>query len=109
MTTEREGQLLRDAYAAGITQPRELANFMAQVGHESGGLRRLEESFRYTHSAEQISGNVRSALQSGRSGRSVSIPLDLLCHSGPLTELTCPALQQGGGAVELPSWTGRVD
>ena len=109
MTTEREEQLLQDAYAAGITQPRELANFMAQVGHESGGLRRLEESFRYTHSAEQISGNVRSALQSGRSGRSISIPLDLLCHSGPLTELTCPALQQGGGAVELPSWTGRVD
>ena len=108
MTTEREEQLLRDGYAAGITQPRELANFMAQVGHESGGLRRLEESFRYTHSAEQISGNVRSALQSGRSGRSISIPLDLLCHSGPLTELTCPALEQSGGAVELHSWTGRV-
>ena len=26
MTTEREEQLLRDAYAAGITQQRELAN-----------------------------------------------------------------------------------
>ena len=66
MTTEREAHLLRDAYAAGITQPRELANFMAQVGHESGGLERLEESFRYTRSAEQISGNVRSALRQGR-------------------------------------------
>ena len=109
MTTEREEQLLRDGYAAGITQPRELANFMAQVGHESGGLRRLEESFRYTHSAEQISGNVRSALPSGSSERSVSIPLDCLCHSGPLTELTCLALEQGGGAVELHSWTGRID
>lgn len=109
MTTEREGQLLRDADAAGITQPRELANFMAQVGHESGGLRRLEESFRYTHSAEQISGNVRSALPSGSSKRSILIPLDCLCHSGPLTELTCPALEQSGGAVELHSWTGRVD
>ncbi|MDR6989989.1 peptidoglycan-binding protein [Luteimonas sp. 3794] len=66
MTTEREAQLLHDAYAAGITQPRELANFMAQVGHESGGLERLEESFRYTRSAEQISSNVRSALREGR-------------------------------------------
>ncbi len=66
MTTEREAQLLRDAYAAGITRPRELANFMAQVGHESGGLERLEEGFRYTRSAEQISGNVRSALRQGR-------------------------------------------
>ena len=66
MTTEREAQLLRDAYAAGISRPRELANFMAQVGHESGGLERLEEGFRYTRSAEQISGNVRSALREGR-------------------------------------------
>jgi len=66
MNMEREAQLLRDAYAAGITQPRELANFMAQVGHESGGLRQLEESFRYTRSAEQVSGKVRSALREGR-------------------------------------------
>lgn len=66
MSTERETQLLIDAHAAGITQPRELANFMAQVGHESGGLVRLEEVFRYTHNTEQISGNVRSALRAGR-------------------------------------------
>ena len=66
MNMEREAQLLRDAYAAGITQPRELANFMAQVGHESGGLRQLEESFRYTRSAEQVSGKVRLALREGR-------------------------------------------
>ena len=32
MTTESEARLLRDAHAAGITRPRELANFMAQVG-----------------------------------------------------------------------------
>ena len=66
MTTDREAELLRDAHAAGITRPQELANFMAQVGHESGGLRQLEESFRYTQSVEQISGKVRSALREGR-------------------------------------------
>jgi len=66
MTTERESQLLRDAHAAGIRRPEELANFMAQVGHESGGLRRLEERFIYTRSADQISDNVRSAMRSGR-------------------------------------------
>lgn len=66
MTTDREAQLLRDAYATGITRPRELANFMAQMGHESNGLRRLDESFMYSQSAEQISGNVRSALREGR-------------------------------------------
>ncbi|CTP89214.1 hypothetical protein XTPLMG728_2161 [Xanthomonas translucens pv. poae] len=36
-TNDRETQLLRDAYAAGISNPQELANFMAQVGYESGG------------------------------------------------------------------------
>lgn len=65
MTTDREAELLRNAHAAGITRPQELANFMAQVGHESGGLRQLEESFRYTRSVEQISGKVRSALREG--------------------------------------------
>lgn len=64
-TTDRENQLLRDAYASGITEPRELANFMAQVGHESGGLNRLEEGFRYTKGSWQISANVRSALREG--------------------------------------------
>ena len=66
MTTERELELLRTAAAAGVTDRTELANLMGQVGHESGGLTRLEESFRYTRGAEQVSGVVRSAMREGR-------------------------------------------
>ncbi|MET0289389.1 MAG: peptidoglycan-binding protein [Pseudoxanthomonas sp.] len=65
MATDRENNLLQAAYAAGITAPTELANFMAQVGHESGGLSRLEEGFRYTRDASQVSSKVRSALREG--------------------------------------------
>ncbi len=63
MATDRESQLLLDATAAGITSPRELANFMAQVTHESRDLTRLEEGFRYTKSISQIP--VRSAMREG--------------------------------------------
>lgn len=35
------------ATAAGITDPRERAMFMAQMDHESGGFRKMEESFSY--------------------------------------------------------------
>ncbi|OQP76171.1 hypothetical protein IM53_016590 [Xanthomonas phaseoli pv. dieffenbachiae] len=65
MATDRETGLLQAAYAAGITRPTELANFMAQVGHESGGLNRLEEGFRYTRGPSQVSSKVRSALREG--------------------------------------------
>jgi putative chitinase len=65
MATDRETELLRAAYASGITSRTELANFMAQVGHESYGLTRLEEGFRYTKGSWQISSNVRSALREG--------------------------------------------
>ncbi|WP_266168366.1 XVIPCD domain-containing protein [Dyella subtropica] len=54
MAMDRETQVLNAAVAAGITSPRELANFMAQVTHESNGLNRLDESFRYTKSVNQI-------------------------------------------------------
>lgn len=54
MATDRETQLLLDATKAGITSPKELANFMAQVSAESGGLTRLNESFRYTRDNSQI-------------------------------------------------------
>lgn len=54
MTTDREAQLLLDATRAGITSPKEMANFMAQVSAESQGLTRLEEGFRYTRGISQI-------------------------------------------------------
>lgn len=54
MAIDRETQVMMDAYSAGIRSPRELANFMAQVTHESNGLNRLEESFRYTRNVYQI-------------------------------------------------------
>jgi putative chitinase len=63
MAIDRETQVLTDATAAGITNPKELANFMAQVTHESNGLNRLEESFRYTRNISQIP--VQSAWREG--------------------------------------------
>ncbi|MGV8958889.1 MAG: XVIPCD domain-containing protein [Stenotrophomonas sp.] len=63
MSKDRETQLLQQATQAGITSPRELANFMAQVGHESNGLNRLEEGFRYTRGISQIP--VASAMRQG--------------------------------------------
>ena len=63
MATDREAQLLLDATAAGITSPKELANFMAQVTHESRDLTRLEEGFRYTKNIDQIP--VKSAMREG--------------------------------------------
>jgi putative chitinase len=63
MAIDRETQVLTDATAAGMTNPRELANFMAQVTHESNGLNRLEESFRYTRNISQIP--VQSAWREG--------------------------------------------
>lgn len=63
MANDKEVQLVRQAMAAGITSRKELANFMAQVSHESGGLVRLEEGFRYTKGIHQIP--VKSALREG--------------------------------------------
>lgn len=63
MAIDRESQLLAAAAAAGITRPKELANFMAQVSHESNGLNKMEESFRYTRNISQIP--VQSAWREG--------------------------------------------
>ncbi|NUO75002.1 MAG: lytic enzyme [Lysobacter sp.] len=54
MPTENEIEMLRAARAAGITTREEMANFMAQLGHESGGFTRMEEGFRYTQGIQQI-------------------------------------------------------
>ncbi len=63
MAIDRETQVMMDAYSAGIRSPKELANYMAQVTHESNGLNRLEESFRYTRHISQIP--VQSAWREG--------------------------------------------
>lgn len=49
MTTAQENAdfLLRQARAAGIVEPRELANFMGQMQIESGGFRSMHEGLRY--------------------------------------------------------------
>lgn len=63
MPTENELAMLRAARDAGITSREEMANFMGQLGHESGGFTRLEEGFRYTRGIDQIP--VQSARREG--------------------------------------------
>lgn len=63
MPTENELAMLRAARTAGITTREEMANFMGQMGHESGGFARLEEGFRYTRGIDQIP--VQSARREG--------------------------------------------
>jgi len=64
MSNDRQKQVLLDAYTAGITSPAELANYMAQVTHESLDLNRLSEGFKYTRGIDQIP--VQSAFRNGR-------------------------------------------
>lgn len=59
MPNDNELSLLRAAREAGIDSREEMANSMAQMGHESSGFNRMEEGFRYTRGIHQIP--VRSA------------------------------------------------
>lgn len=45
---ENADYLMRSAQRAGITDPKELANFMGQMQVESGGFRSMEENLRYS-------------------------------------------------------------
>jgi putative chitinase len=54
MTTQRQADFIAAAYASGITSPRELANLMAQVSQESGGLTQVEEGFRYPGGLQDV-------------------------------------------------------
>lgn len=85
MPLDRETQVLTDATAAGITDPRELANFMAQVTHESNGLNRLEESFRYTRNISQIP--VPDAWREGTNALDAARKQALMGKPEPLAEL----------------------
>lgn len=58
---DRAESLLVAAYRSGITDPKELANFMGQVQHESQNFSRLEENLNY-------SGDRLNAVFPGRNG-----------------------------------------
>ena len=64
MPTAHELALLNAAREAEITTREELANFMGQMSHESAGLTRLEEGFRYTRGVDAIP--VSAAFREGR-------------------------------------------
>jgi predicted chitinase len=60
---EKQIEMVKAALDAGITSPKEIANFVAQISHESANLTRMEESFRYTRGISQIP--VKSAHREG--------------------------------------------
>jgi putative chitinase len=60
---EKQLEMMKAAMDAGITSPKEIANFIAQISHESANLTRLDEGFRYTKGIDQIP--VRSAHRQG--------------------------------------------
>ncbi len=64
---ERADSLLVTAYRNGITDPRELANFMGQTQHESQNFSRLEENLNYRASVlwDNFKGNAETPPRNG--------------------------------------------
>ena len=60
---ENQKAMVKAAIDAGITAPKEIANFIAQISHESANLTRVDEGFRYTRGIDQIP--VKSAHREG--------------------------------------------
>jgi putative chitinase len=89
VATEQESQLLLYASKNGITSPNELANFMAQVGHESGDMNRLQESFRYSsdEAFKNMEKGVTSVLREGRDAAQSAREEALKGHPENLGEL----------------------
>ena len=70
----RAESLLVTAYRAGITNPKELANFMGQTQHESQNLRRLEENLNYSGSRLYEVFGPRNGLTSKKADEIAAIP-----------------------------------
>jgi putative chitinase len=64
---ERSESLLAVAYRSGITDPKELANFMGQTQHESQNFKRLEENLNYRGSVlwDTFGGNGKAPPRNG--------------------------------------------
>ncbi|WP_146745367.1 hypothetical protein [Dyella jiangningensis] len=69
MAIDRETQVLNAGAAAGVTSPRELANFMAQTAYESLGLNRLDDDSGIPVEMNR-SGKGSVAARAGRTGTS---------------------------------------
>lgn len=64
---ERAESLLAMAYRSGVTDPKELANFMGQTQHESQNFKRLEENLNYRGSVlwDTFDGNAKVPPRNG--------------------------------------------
>lgn len=86
----RAESLLVAAYRSGITDPRELANFMGQVQHESQNFSRLEENLNY-------SGGRLYEVFPGRNGLTPERAQEIASISNPTERRQAVAEQVYGG------------